>query len=374
MSQFAILRVGKLKGWGSVRSAGGHNLRTRTTPNADPDGPPPRVLHGGSDLGDAVADRLREAGVKKPRRDAVLCSEMVLTGSPERMASMSGAELEAWARDNVAWLREEHGANLVQVVLHLDERTPHLHAAVVPVNRDGGLSAKRYWGEAAGLSALQTAYGDRMAPHGLQRGVMGSKAQHATLRAFYGALEAAHSPTPPGPMPSRPRAEDGARLGLVRAGAVADAERGWRRQLVRWGKALLASEEKARLAAAGLASENRAMRRERAATALALTRARTIAKTWRLLSRVVPDDLAALVLRAQRQDRAARLEERRRKTAEHEAAYDREQALRAAAQRPQVAVPAGTGGVGGTPTETAPGRGPALGPSGPPRRPALGPR
>ncbi|MDZ5767265.1 MobV family relaxase, partial [Stenotrophomonas maltophilia] len=174
MSQFAILRVGKLKGWGSVRSAGGHNLRTRTTPNADPDGPPPRVLHGGSDLGDAVADRLREAGVKKPRRDAVLCSEMVLTGSPERMASMSGAELEAWAADNVAWLREEHGANLVQVVLHLDERTPHLHAAVVPVNRDGGLSAKRYWGEAAGLSALQTAYGNRMAPHGLQRGVMGS--------------------------------------------------------------------------------------------------------------------------------------------------------------------------------------------------------
>ncbi|MBH1701649.1 hypothetical protein I5U87_22915, partial [Stenotrophomonas maltophilia] len=123
---------------------------------------------------------------------------------------------------------------------------------------------------------------------------------------------------------------------------MADAERGWRRQLVRWGKALLASEENARLAAAGLASENRAMRRERAATALALTRARTIAKTWRLLSRVVPDDLAALVLRAQRQDRAARLEERRRQTAEHEAAYDREQALRAAAQRPQVAVPAGT--------------------------------
>ena len=119
---------------------------------------------------------------------------------------------------------------------------------------------------------------------------------------------------------------------------MADAERGWRRQLVRWGKALLASEENARLAAAGLASENRAMRRERAATALALTRARTIAKTWRLLSRVVPDDLAALVLRAQRQDRAARLEERRRQTAEHEAAYDREQALRAAAQRPQVAV------------------------------------
>uniref|UniRef100_UPI0035A266BA plasmid recombination protein n=1 Tax=Enterobacter hormaechei TaxID=158836 RepID=UPI0035A266BA len=64
----------------------------------------------------------------------------------------------------MAWLREEHGANLVQVVLHLDERTPHLHPAVDPVNRDGGLSAKRYTGEAAGLSALQTANGNRTPP------------------------------------------------------------------------------------------------------------------------------------------------------------------------------------------------------------------
>ncbi|MBH1701371.1 plasmid recombination protein, partial [Stenotrophomonas maltophilia] len=38
----------------------------------------------------------------------------------------------------------------VQVVLHLDERTPHLHAAVVPVHRDGGRSAQRVWGGAAG--------------------------------------------------------------------------------------------------------------------------------------------------------------------------------------------------------------------------------
>lgn len=322
MSQFAILRLAKLKGMGHVRSAGAHNLRTRETPNADPHGPAPVVLHGPADLGDAVAERLREAGVKKPRKDAVLCSEMVLTGSPERMHAMNRAELKAWAADNVAWLREKHGANLVQVVLHLDEQTPHIHAAIVPINPNGGLSAKRYWGEAAGLTALQTEYGERMAPHGLVRGIEGSKARHATLRAFYGAVEAAQTPTPPGPMPDRPRAEDGALLGLVKATAVAEAERGWRRQLVRWGKSLLMSEERARLAAAGLASENRAMKREREEAAHLLTKARTVMKTWRLLAKHVPDEFKALVSDAKRREQEQKQKHRLEEQAKRQAAWD----------------------------------------------------
>lgn len=322
MSQFAILRLAKLKGMGHVRSAGAHNLRTRETPNADPNGPPPAVLHGPADLGDAVAERLRAAGVKKPRKDAVLCSEMVLTGSPERMNAMNRAELNAWAADNVAWLREKHGANLAQVVLHLDEQTPHLHAAIVPINRDGKLAAKRYWGEAAGLTALQTEYAERMAPHGLVRGIEGSKARHATLRAFYGAVEAAQTPTPPGPMPDRPRAEDGALLGLVKAAAVADAERGWRRQLVRWGKSLLMSEERARLAAAGLASENRAMKREREEAAHLLTKARTVMKTWRLLAKHVPDEFKALVNEAKRREQEQKQKQRLEEQAKRQAAWD----------------------------------------------------
>lgn len=334
MTQFAILRVGKLKGFGGVRAAGGHNLRTRDTPNADPNGPPPRVLHGGPDLGDAVADRLRDAGVKKPRRDAVLCSELVLTGSPERMASMTPRELDAWAADNVAWLREQHGANLVQVVLHLDEKTPHLHACVVPVNTNGGLSAKRYWGEAAGLSALQTAYGERMRPHGLERGIEGSRARHATLKAFYGALEAAHKPEPPPPMPDRPRLEKQAFMGLLPAAKVADAERAMRKAWTRWGKPLLVAEEKARLAAAGLASENETLKRERAATAAALTTARTVAKVWRLLAKHVPDDFAALVEKAKAREQKQQMEARHRARVAMDEAIDRKRAAEATAAPP----------------------------------------
>lgn len=232
MAQFAILRVGKLKNWRSIRAAGGHNLRTQPVPNADPNAPPPRVLHGPDNLADAVADRLAHAA--KYRKDAVLASEMILTGSPEAMAAKSPEELDAWTAANVRWLVEKYGPNLVQVVRHDDETTPHLHAVVVPINPDGKLSAKRFWGEAAGLSALQTEYAQEMKPLGLERGVMGSKAKHRAVRAFYGALEA--MPEVPGlpPMPPRPRPEDGAMAGLVRARSVVEAFRDWRAQVVDW--------------------------------------------------------------------------------------------------------------------------------------------
>lgn len=234
MAQFAILRVGKLKNWRAVRSAGGHNLRTRPVPNADPNGPPVRVLHGLENLADAVADRLTEA--KKYRKDAVLASELILTGSPEAMAAKSPAELDAWTSENVRWLLDRFGPNLVQVVIHLDETTPHLHAVVVPINSDNGLSAKRFWGEAAGLSALQTDYAQAMKPHGLERGVMGSKAKHRTLRAFYGSLMGIPDAPALPPMPRRPRPEDEAITGLLRARSVVAAFREWRLEIVEWVK------------------------------------------------------------------------------------------------------------------------------------------
>lgn len=361
MKQFAILRVGKIKGMGSVRAAGGHNLRTRPTPNADPNAPPPRVLHGPSDLGDAVAHRLQEAGVKKPRKDAVLCSELVLTGSPDRMAAMTPAELEAWAADNVAWLRENHGANLVQVVMHLDEQTPHLHACVVPVNEGGGLSAKRYWGEASGLTRLQTAYGERMAPHGLERGIEGSRARHATLRAFYGAVEAAHEPTPPPPMPDRPRAEESALFGLVPASTVANAERLFRRLFTRWGKTVLESEERARLAAAGLASENRALKQERAETAKVLTKTRTVWKVWKLIAQHCPDELKALVEKAKEREQQRRMEENRLRLA----ALEKDREAKEATARLAVSVVARRDPVTG-PKPNPQARGPVPSPTSPP--------
>ncbi|MCS3039789.1 MobV family relaxase [Bacteroides thetaiotaomicron] len=69
--------------------------------------------------------------------------------------------------------------------LHMDERTPHIHCVVVPLTRDGRLSAKEVMGDRRKLSELQDCYGKAMQnKFGLQRGIKGSTATHDSVRGI----------------------------------------------------------------------------------------------------------------------------------------------------------------------------------------------
>ena len=200
------------------------------------------------------------------------------------------------------------------MVLHLDETTPHIHAAIVPINPGASLSAKKYWGEAEGLRQLQTDYATAMRPMGLTRGIEGSKAKHTAIKAFYGALKDAEHPIGPGAMPARPKTEEKAVAGFVRAAMVKASERGWRANLVRWGKAMMNSEESARLAAAGLSSEVRALKRERDDTTRSLQASTSILRLFSRLRKFCPDELAALIEKSKAK-KGEELKEQRRKSA-----------------------------------------------------------
>ena len=41
------------------------------------------------------------------------------------------------------WVKQEFGGNVVNLVLHVDEKTPHAHLLAVPLTKEGKLSAKR---------------------------------------------------------------------------------------------------------------------------------------------------------------------------------------------------------------------------------------
>ncbi|WP_244142373.1 MobV family relaxase [Burkholderia vietnamiensis] len=198
MPSFAIARVGKIKSYGQASAAGGHNMRTRPTLNADADRTPDNVLLAGpDDLPAAIRQRLTDAGVTPGRKDAVLAAEFVLTASPEFFTDKTPQQVRAWANSQTEFLRGRYGDNLVQAVLHLDETTPHVHAAVVPITPDGRLSMKDYIGGRQNLRNLQTDYAKAMAVHGLQRGVEHSVAEHKTIKEFYGETrEARRQPTP----------------------------------------------------------------------------------------------------------------------------------------------------------------------------------
>ena len=190
---FAILRITKQKG-GSVGASGHHNDRTRETPNADPEKETQNRLLLGEDrnVRELVAECIEEHG-GKPRRDSVEAVEYLLTASPEFFIEgdprMLEEKIDRFCERALAFLSDPRsGGPTVKAVLHLDERTPHIHAHKVPIDPQGKLNAKYFYGTRARLGRLQDVYHEYMAPLGLERGVEGSRARHQEVKKFYAAI------------------------------------------------------------------------------------------------------------------------------------------------------------------------------------------
>ena len=52
--------------------------------------------------------------------------------------------------------------NILSAIVHMDEKTPHMHLCFVPITPEGKLSAKAFLGNQKKLSEWQTAYHERM--------------------------------------------------------------------------------------------------------------------------------------------------------------------------------------------------------------------
>ncbi len=154
---------------------------------------------------DAVQYRIDNAGLhRKVGKNQTKAIRIILTGSHEQMMKIVQQEhLDKWTDANLRWLRDTFGAeNVVSCILHMDEKTPHLHATVVPIvtgerkrkSREGEkkyrtqtglrLSADDVMGRAR-LSTYQNTYAEAMREFGLQRGVVGSTAKHQSNGEYY---------------------------------------------------------------------------------------------------------------------------------------------------------------------------------------------
>ena len=157
----------------------------------------------------AITHRLNTAGIKrKITHDQVRVVRVVLSGTPEdMMAIQDEGRLDEWCRASIQWLQATYGKdNVVAAHLHMDEKTPHIHAAVVPIvtgerrkakkEQENGKRKYRKKSDTVRLCAddlfnRQTliAYHDNyarvMAKYGLQRGVRGSEARHTSTTQYY---------------------------------------------------------------------------------------------------------------------------------------------------------------------------------------------
>lgn len=205
---FAVLHIEK----GTAGKAGGlgsHINRTKKVLNADPKLSEKNLFyHLGENgkvyvydnfksrrsLQERINKRIQEGykGKTAIRKDAVTHLNVILTGSHEEMKIIgeNPEKLTQWMNENYRFVCERFGGrNVVDFTLHMDERTPHIHCVVVPLTKDGRLSAKEVMGDRRKLSELQDCYGKAMQKKfGLQRGIKGSTATHDSVREYYARI------------------------------------------------------------------------------------------------------------------------------------------------------------------------------------------
>lgn len=208
---YAVLHLDKAKGADSGMSA--HIERTIHPKNADPSRTHlNRELiqfpDGVTNRTQAIQHRLDTAGLKrKIGKNQVQAIRILLTGTHEDMMQIEKeGRLNEWCQDNIDWLHKTYGTdNVVSVVLHMDESTPHLHATVIPIvqterkRKKKEEDVKRIYRKKAPaprlcadevmsrtrLKSYQNTYAAAMQKYGLQRGIDGSEAQHISTHEYY---------------------------------------------------------------------------------------------------------------------------------------------------------------------------------------------
>ena len=161
---YAILRFQKRKA-GSVAACERHNERKKEAYKSNPDidmersrenyhlVSPPRYTYK------KEINRMTGAAGCRVRRDSVMLVETLITASPEFMHSLPSAEQRAYFAAALDFISERVGKrNIISAVVHMDEKTPHMHLCFVPITKEGKLSAKTMLGNQKSLSEWQTAY------------------------------------------------------------------------------------------------------------------------------------------------------------------------------------------------------------------------
>lgn len=150
-------------------------------------------------LQDAINFRIKQGynGERKIRTDAVTFNTHILSGSHEDMKEIfkDKEKSNAWIKDNYEFIKKEFGEkNIVRFSVHLDEKTPHIHAVTVPLTPDGRLSSKEVLGNPKTLRERHDTYAQAMKPYGLERGKRDTGISHEDAKAYYSRMKEAIEP------------------------------------------------------------------------------------------------------------------------------------------------------------------------------------
>ena len=181
-AQHAILRFAKYKG-PEISRIEAHNERTKETYASNPDVDTARSKQNFHLVTPerkyrAEAERqIAQAGCRT-RSDSVRVVEVLFTASHDFFKGKSKGEIRAFFEECMAFLAQRQApATYLSAVVHMDEKTPHMHLSFVPLTADGRLSAKEIVGNRQKLTQWQDAFWEHMVQKypELERGESASK-------------------------------------------------------------------------------------------------------------------------------------------------------------------------------------------------------
>lgn len=146
-AQHAIMRFAKYKG-PEIGRIEAHDERTKENYASNPDidlNKSSLNFHLVEPQGKyrAEAEKQIAAAGCRTRKDSVRVVETLITASPEFFKGMKRTEVRAYFDRALEFIKQHQAPEtILSAVVHMDEKTPHMHLCFVPLTEDGRLSAK----------------------------------------------------------------------------------------------------------------------------------------------------------------------------------------------------------------------------------------
>lgn len=166
-AQYAILRFAKYKGpeIGHIES---HNERTKEKYASNPDIDTSRshlnfhLVSPERKYRAEAEKQIAEAGCRT-RSDSVRVVEVLVTASLEFFKGKKKAEIKAYFQEALDFIQQhQNPRTIISAMVHMDEKTPHMHLCFVPLTEDKRLSAKEIVGNKKKLTWWQDGYWKHM--------------------------------------------------------------------------------------------------------------------------------------------------------------------------------------------------------------------
>ena len=166
-AQYAILRFAKYKGpeIGHIES---HNERTKEKYASNPDIDTSRshlnfhLVSPERKYRAEAEKQIAEAGCRT-RSDSVRVVEVLVTASPEFFKGKKKAEIKAYFQEALDFIQQhQNPRTIISAVVHMDEKTPHMHLCFAPLTEDKRLSAKEIVGNKKKLTWWQDEFWKHM--------------------------------------------------------------------------------------------------------------------------------------------------------------------------------------------------------------------